>query len=110
MVDWGGNYPPGAKNDPRAPYNQPAAEECIECGGTYTEGGHNPMECYECGHGDFECGDWDEELGTEVCPACGSEDIEHLMCPNAGMNRADYEEAKKAEAAEMKMDAMREER
>lgn len=23
MVDWGGNYPPGAKNDPRAPYNQP---------------------------------------------------------------------------------------
>lgn len=21
--DWGGNYPPGAKNDPRAPYNQP---------------------------------------------------------------------------------------
>lgn len=23
MVDWGGNYPPGAKNDPKAPYNQP---------------------------------------------------------------------------------------
>jgi hypothetical protein len=23
MVDWGGNYPPGAKNDPNAPYNQP---------------------------------------------------------------------------------------
>lgn len=23
MVDWGGNYPPGAKNDPKAPYNEP---------------------------------------------------------------------------------------
>lgn len=22
-IDWGGSYPPGAKNDPRAPYNQP---------------------------------------------------------------------------------------
>jgi len=23
MANWGSNYPPGAKNDPRAPYNQP---------------------------------------------------------------------------------------
>jgi len=31
MVDWGGNYPPGARNDPNAPYNQPEPPICPEC-------------------------------------------------------------------------------
>jgi len=29
-----GNYPPGAENDPRAPYNQPPAPVCDGCGET----------------------------------------------------------------------------
>lgn len=29
-----GFYPPGAEHDPRAPWNQPDAVECPDCGGT----------------------------------------------------------------------------
>lgn len=32
MVNWGGNLPPGAANDPSAPWNEPEPPECDECG------------------------------------------------------------------------------
>lgn len=61
------NYPPGAENDPRAPYNQkdPETKKCEECNGTgYLEcsecGTHSAIECDDCeGTGEIEIDDED---------------------------------------------------
>lgn len=45
MVDWGGNYPPGARNDPRAPYNQPDWNDVL------------PLWCEKC---DFKAETFEE--------------------------------------------------
>lgn len=50
MTDFGWHYPPGAENDPNAPWNLPDAE---------------PLTCNECGHE----GDWDTYDGDD-CPEC----------------------------------------
>jgi len=49
MVNWGGRYPPGAANDPAAPYNEP---EMPEPGTVIT---HDVSEAY--------CADCDETVG-----------------------------------------------
>jgi len=41
------NYPPGAANDPRAPYNQPESIECSVCEGTGEAEDYS--ECTNCG-------------------------------------------------------------
>lgn len=109
------NYPPGVSaGTPGAPWNEPEPIECLECGGIYADDGHEPIEdapmrCHDCDHEGFDLGHFSMDLGCEVCPECGSEDIQHELCPNAGMNAADYEEAEHAHHAEMKMEARREE-
>jgi DnaJ-class molecular chaperone len=48
------NYPPGAANDPNAPYNQPEPVECPDCGG----------------EGTISCSD-DDEWDEFNCTTCG---------------------------------------
>lgn len=48
---FGWRYPPGAANDPNAPYNQPDPPECPECGElVWTEDDHKKG----CPNGDME--------------------------------------------------------
>ena len=44
------NYPPGAKNDPNAPYNreEPEFEKCDWCDGTGTDIDSDEAECIRC--------------------------------------------------------------
>lgn len=53
-----GNYPPGAENDPRAPWNQAEPDECFDCNGSgYVDAetgdaaekdDENAIECSTC--------------------------------------------------------------
>lgn len=102
---FGWNYPPGAANDPNAPYNQTEPVECDECDGYYMEDGHEFMPehgtiCHECG---YESG----EPVEQFCPECNSEDVTGIPCPNMGMNGADYDEAMRADKAEDKYDRLK---
>lgn len=43
------NYPPGTSaGDPRAPWNQSPPPECEECGGVYTDDGHETIDGEPC--------------------------------------------------------------
>jgi hypothetical protein len=60
MADFGWSYPPGAADDPNAPYNQPD-EQCDVCG-KYVEAANNEEAC--------EC---------EWCPEC-NETLDMCTC------------------------------
>jgi hypothetical protein len=62
MGIFGWSYPPGAADDPNAPYNQ-ADEQCDVCG-KYVDAVNNE-ECCEC---EF-CPDCDEEESQCICVA-----------------------------------------
>lgn len=103
-----GNYPPGVSaSTPNAPWNDEPRETCNECGGFYADDGHETVGedgeklCIECG----------EQFiyeGANYCPQCGSPDIQGLPCPNDGLNMRDLEESRRSQAAEAKMERMRE--
>lgn len=67
MID---NYPPGAANDPRAPYNEkePTHVECDECGGTGLNG-------HECGEDVCFCKNPEDNI---ECAACEGEGVFEL--------------------------------
>ena len=88
------------------PFNQDPPEECRECGGVWTEDGHEPLgnskqqECADCGTY------WEDEV-RDRCPECGSDDLQRLPCPNDGLDSHDYDQQQKTAHAEMKMEEQR---
>ena len=110
MGKFGWHYPPGAANDPNAPWNQPDPPECNECGGFYafSSNGHERLPIR---HGQicYDCDEFFEEFEEflEICPNCDSDDIGGVPCPNDGMEATDYEESQRAAAAEDRYDAMK---
>ena len=57
-----GDYPAGAANDPRAPYNEKSYGDCSGCGGT-------GEVCEECNEAGWHC-DCEDEFIAKVCPDC----------------------------------------
>lgn len=100
-------YPPGVSaSTPNAPWNDEPVEECRECGGVYTEDGHETVgapEQQRC----RKCEAYWEDKERKYCPDCNSDDIGGLPCPNAGMTMHELEEGRKASIAEDRMDQRR---
>lgn len=100
-------YPPGVSaSTPNAPWNDRAPEECEECGGVYTEDGHETVgapEQQRC----HACNAYWEDEERDRCPECKSDDLGGLPCPNRGMGMHDLEEARRSQHAEDRMDQRR---
>lgn len=71
---FGWSYPPGAENDPNAPYNQREPIDCSECNGTGTK--FDP---------DAECPE-DREYRCDTCDGTGEVDPRSLE-----LEERDYE-------------------
>lgn len=106
---FGWSYPPGAANDPNAPYNQTPPPECPACEVPVGRpedhadvGNDDERFCLACHHY------WTEAETPERCPECGDEDIGGLPCPNSGKGAADLEEDRLAAEGDAAYDAMRE--
>lgn len=56
-----GGYPPGAENDPRAPYNQDPPMECELCGGTMREDGHEMVDGDPCENDGYTEWEYEED-------------------------------------------------
>lgn len=103
-------YPSGiSATSPSAPWNQTPAPDCLECGGKWSEGGHQPISemVYICENCQSEFEIKNAESIPEHCQNCGDKDIRQLPCPNEGLDETDYDELMRADAAEMEMEENR---
>lgn len=104
-----GNLPPGCTADDIDKAFGNSIEECYECGGVYTEGGHKDIgnpEQQRC----LSCGKYWEDKERERCPDCFSDDLGGVPCPNDEMNMDDLHKAREVDHAEQIMDQRRVER
>ena len=77
----GYDYPAGAANDPRAPYNQAPPDACETCKG------EGEVDCEEC---DGKSCDWCDGEGITVCEDCdGTGEAHHPTRAEIEEDKAD---------------------